>query len=844
MPATSTGPTLEGRAAAGIANDAPVMLVRIEADGTCTWANDAWRDFATRDHAERDRSEWLDVFEAHDAPGLEDRVRTDREFEYEARIARAGERTRVVHLRGRPVRHPDGSFAGHVVAAFDVTEWRAAERVLQFLSVLGDVLARSIDADAMLHDVARILVPELADACTIALVDDDERIRRVAAKHSDEVAERELRALSPTVDADDKRSAIAEVVRTGVSLYRPIVDAPGPDEPWPAPGDLDVPRSLLCVPLHGRDRVIGAIALMSSRRRLVPNDVELAREIARRCAAAVDAAALFRRSEDARARLALLASIGEQLAATLDVRGTLRALVRRIVPVFADVAVVALRRSDGSLQRAEIAHVDAAVEAAFREDFFPRIVDADDPTPLARAARTRKPMLIEDFAAELANGAHAKRASAYDAARTIGASSVLAVPLLSGDDVMAVLVLAFTHSGRRYRSGDVPLALDIARRAAIAFERARAFDQERRVAETLQHAMLPDELPDVPGIAFCARYVPGGRVDIGGDWYDVIELPHGRFGVAIGDVAGHGLSAAAVMGRLRNVLRAFASEGSEPGSVLRRVNRFVFEQGPLDMATLCYGILDSRTGRLAWSLAGHPPPLLLRPGAPPEFGDGRPSPPIGADLQTDFQTAEAELGPGTTVLFYTDGLVERRGESLDLGLDRLRERLRYTPPLLEETCDLVLEQMLGGGRPQDDVAVLGLRFVGIEGSPVRIRRPARPAELGPVRRLITAWLEAAGVAGEEVGAAAVAVTEAATNAIEHAYGPGEGWFEVEADIRDGVLHLAVRDEGRWRPKARGGGGRGLTLISRLMDEFEVRRRRDGTEVWMRRMLHGPAGEEH
>jgi anti-sigma regulatory factor (Ser/Thr protein kinase) len=198
-----------------------------------------------------------------------------------------------------------------------------------------------------------------------------------------------------------------------------------------------------------------------------------------------------------------------------------------------------------------------------------------------------------------------------------------------------------------------------------------------------------------------------------------------------------------------------------------------------------------------------------------------------------------DLVPGTTLLFYTDGLVERRGETLDVGLERMLDAVRYPRPLLEGTCDLVLERLLGDDRPADDVALLGMRFVGTDHGHLRLRRPARAAELAAMRRILASWLETAGVPDDEIGLICVAASEAATNAVEHAYGPKEGWFEVEASVEtDESVTVIVRDAGRWRPKARGGGGRGLSLIGRLMDEFELVRRPAGTEVWMRRASRG------
>ncbi len=383
-----------------------------------------------------------------------------------------------------------------------------------------------------------------------------------------------------------------------------------------------------------------------------------------------------------------------------------------------------------------------------------------------------------------------------------------------------------------------PLADDATVVSAVDVSDSRTVERAR-IAEALQRSLLPDALPDIPGVSLYARYLAGGKVDIGGDWYDVVPLAGARCGIVIGDVAGHGVHAATVMGQLRHVLRAFAADGADPAAVVGRLNRFLFEQGPLDMATLCYGVLDPTRGRIDISTAAHVPPLLVRPDGSAELIELPPAPPIGADSLSRYTTTSVQLEPGSTLVFYTDGLVERRREPLDAGLERIVETARSSPMLLNATCEHLLDELIGDARPADDVAVLGLRFAGTSRGHLRVRRPARAAELSPVRRILSAWLETAGFGAEEIGSIAVAMTEAATNAIEHAYGPAEGWFEVEGQIHaDGSVGLTVRDGGRWRPKSRGGGGRGLALIGRLMDEFEVRRAEIGTEIWMRRARRG------
>jgi PAS domain S-box-containing protein len=782
-----------------LVDTAPVVFVVLDADGACVWCNHTWCALTGTSRADAFGPGWLQALTAEDRAQLELVTCRPEPFELELVIEGPDGAPRRMLARAAPQFARDGTFTGHVISATDVTQWREHTRLLQFLAALGDVLMTSLDVEDKFCGVAELVVPDLADLCVIAIAGDDSRMRRLAITQHGDFVDEKFVALGSVVDPEGG-SAIAHVVRTEDTLYRPIVDAPGPDEPWPVPPGLeqdDRTRSLICVPLRARLGVVGALALVSWQRSYTPDDVELAKEIAYRCAFAVDSAVLYRRSEGDRANLALISHIGEELATTLDLDEAVERVVRGLVPTLADEAEVWLAHDDGL-------HIRA------RHPKRPRVPARDSSASIARAFGSRNPIVADEL---------------------------LCVPLVGVDEVHGVLALVFTTPGRCYTAADLPLALDIARCATFGLERARAFDQERRVAEALQRSMLPDELPDVEGVSFCARYLPGGEIDVGGDWYDVIALGPGRFGVVIGDVAGHGVRAATVMGQLRQALRAFLAEGYAPADVVARLNRFVFEQGPVDMTTLCYGVLDVAAATLEYASAGHLPLLLAYPDHALEFTSGRHAPPIGVDPDSEYEATTLKLEPGTTVVFYTDGLVERRGESLDRGLDRLADEVRYAALQLDELCDGLLTHLLETDRPRDDVAVLGVRFLGAR-APIHLRRPARATELAPMRRHLSAWLEAAGVPTSEIPGVAVAVTEAATNAIEHAYVHGPGWFEVAADVSGDVLTVRVRDTGQWRPKGQGAGGRGLSLIARLMDRFEVRRDDGGTEVWMQHDLVG------
>jgi PAS domain S-box-containing protein len=827
-----------------LADEAPVMIWVSGTNGDCTWVNRPWREFTGRGLAAHIGDGWAQDVHPDDVDryaGAYWHAFEGREpFEAEMRLRRADGRYRWMLSRGTPRHDDDGRFAGYVGTSTDITDHRNAESLLRFLADIGEVLSASFDTETALQRVARLAVPEFADLCTIGVAQSDGRLRRVAIAHVDPDEEARLRALDDDEPLTaDGGSALAQVIRSGVPLYRPLVDAPGPDEPWPPRNGNRQDRSLLVAPLITHRGVLGACAMVSWERQYTPDDVAVVQEIAHRCASAVDNGLLFRESEERRDRLALLASIGEQLASALDLQETARRVLTRVVPVVADFGVVVLGER-GRFRRVDVRHVDRELERSFREHFFEERIDIDSAMPVARAIRTGAPVIIESVPAASRNQT---TRDALAPSRALGATSLLAVPLRHDADVVGGLLLGYAASQRHYSVNDIPLTEDIARRLALGIERARTFVAERRIAETLQRSLLPEELPEFPDVGLCARYVPGGRAEIGGDWYDVVPLTHGHLGIVIGDVAGHGVRAAAVMGQLRNALRAFAGEGYAPAALVERLNRFVFENGPSDMATLCYAVLDPATGVLQAVAAGHPPPVLLDAAGEARWLHGVGGPPVGADARSHYRSVQAKLAPGDTVVMYTDGLVERRRESLDIGLQRLLDAAASAPRPsdLDRLCDHLTSTTLPEGGAEDDVAMLAVRFVGSAPGTFRWRRPARAGELGTMRRVMAAWLEASGVPRDDIMLFSVAVSEAVTNAVEHAYGKQEGWVEIEAHRENDDVVVAVRDGGRWRSKARGGGGRGLGLIARLMDEFELRRTDQGTEVWMRRTARGRNG---
>lgn len=287
--------------------------------------------------------------------------------------------------------------------------------------------------------------------------------------------------------------------------------------------------------------------------------------------------------------------------------------------------------------------------------------------------------------------------------RQKGVRSLLGVPLMVQGDTLGVLHVG-TLQPRQFTPDDEALLQLVGDRVALAIN-AGLYERERAVARTLQRSLLPERLPTVAGFSLAARYLaaPGGNV--GGDWYDSFLLPGGSIAVAIGDVAGRGLGAASVMGKLRNALRAYAVELFSPRHVLQRMNRLLQHLDPEEMATVFYGTIDPGDLTFRFASAGHMSPIIREPDGTVHIRKMEVGPPLGAPSGWSFTDNAEQLQPGTSVILFTDGLVERRDASLDDGFLSLAElcRAELTP---EKRCDAIVDELTADGHLGDDVAFL------------------------------------------------------------------------------------------------------------------------------------------
>jgi PAS domain S-box-containing protein len=422
--------------------------------------------------------------------------------------------------------------------------------------------------------------------------------------------------------------------------------------------------------------------------------------------------------------------------------------------------------------------------------------------------------------------------------RSLEIDSLIGVPLLADNAVIGVLIVCASPP-RHFSEDDMSLLRLAADRVALAIAHARVYEREHRIAETLQRSLLPESLPQLPGLEVAARYRPAAtEAEVGGDWYDVIPIPGGAAGLVMGDVAGKGLDAASMVGGLRSALRAYALEGHEPAKVVDQLNRLLWtEAEDSQMATLLYLVVDPGQSVARWVNAGHPPPLLLPGDGEPRYLEGSSSVPLGVLPFPGYRELSAELRPGGTILLYTDGLVERPGSHIADGLGRLASLVQGAPRDPEALLDHLLATLVPTAGTPDDVALLALHNIPMADS-FSVELPATPETLASMRALLRRWLTHVHSSDQEIAEITTACGEAANNAIEHSGADGGAPFEVCGRLRDREVEITVRDFGAWRePPQEGDQGRGLSLIRALMDSVDVEATPEGTTVRLWRTLH-------
>ncbi|WP_285690048.1 SpoIIE family protein phosphatase [Actinoplanes sp. NBRC 103695] len=410
----------------------------------------------------------------------------------------------------------------------------------------------------------------------------------------------------------------------------------------------------------------------------------------------------------------------------------------------------------------------------------------------------------------------------------------------SGNAVLPLVVRGRVLGTLALRTGAEPgFLIDLADRAALALENARLYEQERAVARTLQRSLLAGTLPQDSRFVVETHYHAAAQdLEVGGDWFDAFMITPDRLAIAVGDVVGRGIDAAATMGQLRSAIRAVASADAGPAKVLKKLDRFVDRVISARMATVAYCEVNLASGTMTYACAGHLPPLLHEPATQARYLMGARSAPLGSRAgRRERVEDKVKLASGSRLLLYTDGLVERRNRTIDRGLDLMarewaRRRDAPTTGLASGFADLMV-----GQEHADDVCLLCLTL----GTDDRMERSigADPMQIALLRKEMRAWLASHQVDEESIQGVLLACSEAVANAIEHGYRNDPfGQVEVSATVSAEAVEVVVADRGVWRPaRTDVARGRGLQLIRQVMDHVSFDRSA-GTVVTMRRTRKG------
>ncbi|OBK23244.1 histidine kinase [Mycobacterium asiaticum] len=412
---------------------------------------------------------------------------------------------------------------------------------------------------------------------------------------------------------------------------------------------------------------------------------------------------------------------------------------------------------------------------------------------------------------------------------SIGDAGAAGIALQHPRGVMVVWLELSEH--RRFTREDHTLLTVLAGRLGQGLQRVYQLDEQRETAVALQHAMLgPATLPD----GFAVRYLPASHpLQVGGDWYDVVEIDEGRVALIVGDCVGHGLAAATVMGQLRSACRAVLLEQPSPGAALAAMDRFAARLPGARCTTAFCAVLTVETGEVVYSNAGHPPPIMAYADGTTTLLEGEHGLPLA--LRPDWPRPESRvtMPPRATLLLYTDGLVERRGRSLDDGMTRAADLVQSgRSEALEEVADRLMSALEPDGGYPDDVAMLLYR----QPAPLAMEFTADVSYLARSRNALRGWLTRAGVAPDQIQDVLTATGEAVANSIEHGYRDRPlGTVSLRATAIVDRLQVTVADSGAWRTpttEADFSRGRGISLMRVLMEDFTIQSSGSGTTVHM------------
>jgi len=794
----------------------PQLAWLAAADGTIQFFNQRWLEYTG-----------VDV-EAMQAEGVKGIVHPDElaliwqrwkralqdgtPYEIEYRLKRKADGVyRWFLARAVPVT-AGGSIISWVGTATDIDAQKRSNENLRFALEAADVLSSALDERAACQNLARLAVQQLADWCLVTLADGALQHRVIALEHKDKThlqpIENDQRAL-----VIESESELGNILRQGIPALFPLFV-----------GRINgmQTHSLMIVPLASTNQKFGALVLGSaySRRSFDQADLQVAQSVARRASEALQAARLFSEEKRTAQRMRFLAKAGETLFQSLDLMENFENLGQLLVTEVADLATVVTIENESVLRVSAIAHRDpekiALVEALRGE----RTMSPERERRAISALRRHRPHVTNNIRTTTLE--RTARPYLLETFKALGPHSAITIPLHSRGATHGAIVAYYTDSGRTYSDDDIPMFVELGRRAAIAIENAQSYERERRVATTLQEASLPTLLPTIPGIRLDAVYKPGTHeAQIGGDWYDAFTLEDGSLVVTIGDVTGRGLQAAVIMGKIRQALGIVTLYERDPAKILNAADYILRQRWPGEIVTAMVAVINPGRDSVRFANAGHPFPLL-------RYHDGSIEElrsiglPLGLRNMAESQPTQShELASIGLLTFFTDGLTEWT-HKLPEGEQRLRSILETDAVMHSPAAaHLISESCIHGGA-QDDVAVLTLTLGTLE----RWSFAAENAKAAQdARQEFRRYLKRLAASSDEIAQAEIIFGELVANVVRHA--PGAIEIEVDWTGRFPDLHVIDRGTGfkhmRALPELLSESGRGLFLVRRLARRFEVER---------------------
>ncbi|MEJ2887032.1 SpoIIE family protein phosphatase [Actinomycetospora aeridis] len=807
-----------------MADLAPALIWVADADGARTFHNAGWRRFTGRDEADELGTGWL----AGVHPDDRDRYREvtaaaiaeGRAWEVEYRLGRGDGSYHRVAEHAVPLPGEVG-VSGWVGSGLDVHARSLEAERQRLLARVGAELDGEPEVADRLESLVRLLVEAgLASRATARHVDDDG-----VAGPGRVATPAEGGGVTAVPIGTEGAEEVGDGERRALARRAPVTDD----------GVLHLPLTVREHPvaLLTLERAEGPAGSPHGSSSWDDDDLDLVEEIAARAALALDNALLLAEERATAARLSLLQRATTELSAAATPAEVADVTVGHLRALFGPAARVAVFEYDprrGSLAPLAALNVDPPVVPAER----------DHPTLVGTAVDRGEPLWLVAV-----DGEGVRRTDDEDIRATLleaGIQGAMALPLVAAGTTVGAVGIGLpdrTRVSRTERSALVALAEP----CAIALDRARLYRAEHWIADTLQRSLLPQALPALDRLGLAVRYLPGATgTQAGGDWYDVVELDEHRVAIAVGDVVGQGTAAAAVMGQLRTALSGYLLAGHGPAEALGLLDGLTSRIPGSQASTAMCLTLDTGTGELRYARAGHLPALLTpADGGAVTFLDDPAGhgPLLGLPPGLrDHGEAVITLEPGSVVLLYTDGLVERRGETLDDGFDRLTasaDRHRDAAP--DALAGALLADL---GTRSDDVALVVARLAP---PPLELSLPARADALALLRRRTSRWARAAGLSEVVLGDLQLALGEAATNAVEHGYRDDDGSGVVEVRLArrdDGSTDASVVDHGTWRPAPADPGfrGRGLALLREVSAGATVTSSPDGGTQVSFRVLPG------